>query len=103
MFDIAIEGGVPPRTGAIINPRRRIGFGMAVERLGGAELNFPERHPKVRIQLSRDIDFGGIGQRLAALRLKRILACNHNPAFLVWDFGFLSDFGLSHRLPPEAG
>src|ERR1051326_2108158 len=96
LLHIAIERSVPPRPGAIINPRRRVGLSLAIERFRRAKPDFPEWHTNSRVQLSRHIDFDGIGQRLAALGLKRILACNHITAFRVSDFAVLSDLGFRH-------
>ncbi len=83
---------VAPRAGAVIDVDRFVRFGVAIERFGRGELDFAERHLNVGVDFAGDIDLRRIWQRLAALRLERGLARNHN-AFLWPSAGFLGRNG----------
>src|SRR5207248_2028309 len=82
LLDIASEISIAPGSGTIINAQRVVGLDASSVGFGWREADFPERHSNLRMNFSRHEDFGGTGQRVTALRLKRIPGRDHNFPFV---------------------
>ena len=74
---IAVETGIAPRSGAIIDAHRFIGLDGASIGFGGCQFDFAHWHTHVGMQLARDVNLFAPGQLLAALQFERIFGCNH--------------------------
>ena len=79
-MNVAIETGVAPRAGTIIDTHWFICLDLAVEGLDGREFDFTHGHADIGVDLPRDVNAFALGSRcagFAAVPFERIFGRNH--------------------------
>lgn len=73
----ALETGIAPGSGAIIDANRVVGLKATVERPGGGQLDFAHGHTNIGMEGSGNVNPRGIGHLFTAVRFVRFFGCDH--------------------------